>query len=207
MMSVTGVVTEPYRAALEGDWEAMKRFYERNGEALFNPLTVTNDTPFHIAVYSGTKSPLQELLQILPNPPFDKPDNYKNIPLHEAAAIGNVEAAQVLLECGSQLAQLEAGNLLKETPMYRAAAFGMTEMVMFLASQVRRLHGDMQIQRIRDDKTSILHSAIHGQHFGLSLSQLACGLKFSFLLTLTCLCIFIANQISSIHICVSTLIT
>ncbi|KAF3450501.1 hypothetical protein FNV43_RR06585 [Rhamnella rubrinervis] len=53
--------------------------------------------------------------------------------------------------------------------MFRAAAFGMTEMVMFLASQVRRLHGDMQIQRIRDDMTSILHSAIHGQHFETAL--------------------------------------
>ena len=170
MMSVTGVVTEPYRAALEGDWEAMKTFYASNGESVFNSLTVTNDTPFHIAVYSGTKSPLQELLQILPNPPFDKPDDYINIPLHEAGAIGNVEAAKVLLVRGSQLAQLEAKNVLGETPMYRAAAFGMTEMVMFLDSQVRSLQGDMQIQRIRDDMTSILHSAIHGQHFGLSLS-------------------------------------
>ncbi|KAF3451778.1 hypothetical protein FNV43_RR07874 [Rhamnella rubrinervis] len=169
MMSAPGVVTEPYRAALEGDWEAMKRFYEGNREVEACPLTVTNDTPFHIAVYSRTKSPVQELLQILPNPPFDRPDDYRNIPLHEAGAIGNVEAARVLLARGSQLAQLEARNVLGETPMFRAAAFGMTEMVMFLASQVRRLHGDMQIQRIRDDMTSILHSAIHGQHFETAL--------------------------------------
>ncbi|KAF3450500.1 hypothetical protein FNV43_RR06584 [Rhamnella rubrinervis] len=102
MMSAPGVVTEPYRAALEGDWEAMKRFYEGNREAEACPLTVTNDTPFHIAVYSGTKSPVRELLQIFPNPPFDRPDDYRNIPLHEAGAIGYVEAARVLLARGSQ---------------------------------------------------------------------------------------------------------
>ena len=56
------LVTEPYRAALNGDWEAMKRFYENNRESAVLPLTVTNDTLLHIAVYSGTKSPLEELL-------------------------------------------------------------------------------------------------------------------------------------------------
>ncbi|KAH7514940.1 hypothetical protein FEM48_Zijuj11G0143400 [Ziziphus jujuba var. spinosa] len=167
MGSVPGLVTEPYRAALEGDWERMKRFYEENREAVFYPLTVTNDTPFHIAVYSKTKSPLEELIQIVPNPPIAKADDKKNTPLHEAGAIGNIEAAQVLMRWSPE--QLEARNALGETPMFRAAAFGMTEMVKYLASEVRSRHCDMQIQRIRDDNTSILHSAIHGQHFETAL--------------------------------------
>ncbi|XP_048319577.2 uncharacterized protein LOC107431160 [Ziziphus jujuba] len=167
MGSVPGLVTEPYRAALEGDWERMKRFYEENREAVFYPLTVTNDTPFHIAVYSKTKSPLEELIQIVPNPPIAKADDKKNTPLHEAGAIGNIEAAQVLMHWSPE--QLEARNALGETPMFRAAAFGMREMVKYLASEVRSRHCDMQIQRIRDDNTSILHSAINGQHFETAL--------------------------------------
>nr|XP_048319583.1 serine/threonine-protein phosphatase 6 regulatory ankyrin repeat subunit C-like [Ziziphus jujuba var. spinosa] len=165
MGSFPGLVTEPYRTALEGDWERMKRFYEENREAVFYPLTVTNDTPFHIAVYSRTKSPLEELIQIVPNPPIAKADDKKNTPLHEAGAIGNIEAAQVLMRCSPE--QLEARNALGETPMFRAAAFGMTEMVKYLAFEVRSSQCDMHIQRIRDDNTSILHSAIQGQHFGL----------------------------------------
>ncbi|XP_060674069.1 uncharacterized protein LOC107435263 [Ziziphus jujuba] len=165
MGSVQGLVTEPYRAALEGDWERMKRFYEENREAVFYPLTVTNDTAFHIAVYSRTKSPLEELIQIVPNPPIARADDKKNTPLHEAGAIGNIEAAQVLMRWSPE--QLEARNALGETPMFRAAAFGMTEMVKYLASEVRSRHRNMHIQRIRDDNTSILQSAIHGQHFGL----------------------------------------
>ncbi|KAH7514899.1 hypothetical protein FEM48_Zijuj11G0139200 [Ziziphus jujuba var. spinosa] len=122
MGSAPELVPEPYLAALEGDWERMKRFYEKNKEALFDPLTVTNDTPFHIAVYSRTKSPLEELIQMVPNPPIEKADDKKCTPLHEAAAIGNVEAAQVLVRCSPE--QLEARNAVGETPMYRAAAFG-----------------------------------------------------------------------------------
>ncbi|XP_060674603.1 uncharacterized protein LOC132804341 [Ziziphus jujuba] len=167
MGSSPELVPEPYLAALEGDWERMKRFYEKNKEALFDPLTVTNDTPFHIAVYSRTKSPLEELIQMVPNPPIEKADDKKCTPLHEAAAIGNVEAAQVLVRCSPE--QLEARNAVGETPMYRAAAFGMTEVVKYLASEVRSRNLDMHFQRIRYDNTSILHSAIHGQHFGLSL--------------------------------------
>ncbi|XP_060674182.1 uncharacterized protein LOC107422636 isoform X2 [Ziziphus jujuba] len=169
MGSFPGLVTELYRAALEGDWERMKGFYEENREAVFYPLTVTNDTAFHIAVYSGTKSPLEELIQIVPNPPIAKADDKKNTPLHEAGAIGNIEAAQVLMRCSPE--QLEARNALGETPMFRAAAFGMTEMVKYLAFEVRSRQCDMHIQRIRDDNTSILHSAIHGQHFGLQSNE------------------------------------
>ncbi|KAH7514918.1 hypothetical protein FEM48_Zijuj11G0141200 [Ziziphus jujuba var. spinosa] len=120
------LVPEPYLAALEGDWERMKRFYEENREALFYPLTVTNETPFHIAVYSRTKSPLEELIQIVPNPPIARAGDKKNTPLHEAGAIGNIKAAQVLMRWSPE--QLEARNALGETPMFRAAAFGMTEM-------------------------------------------------------------------------------
>ncbi|XP_060674596.1 uncharacterized protein LOC125418827 isoform X2 [Ziziphus jujuba] len=167
MGSSPGLFTEPYQAALEGDWERMKRFYEENREAVSHPLTVTNDTAFHIAVYSGTKSPLEELIQIVPNPPIAKADDKKNTPLHEAGAIGNIETAQVLMRCSPE--QLEARNALGETPMFRAAAFGMTEMVKYLAFEVRSRQCDMEIQRIRDDETSILHSAIHGQHFETAL--------------------------------------
>ncbi|KAH7514921.1 hypothetical protein FEM48_Zijuj11G0141500 [Ziziphus jujuba var. spinosa] len=87
------LVPEPYLGALEGDWERTKRFYEKNREALFFPLTVTNDTSFNIAVYSRTKSPIEELIQVVLNPPIEKADDKKCTPLHEAGSIGNVEAA------------------------------------------------------------------------------------------------------------------
>lgn len=167
MGSVARVVTEPYRAALKGDWQGMKRFYERNKEAAAFPLTVTNDTLLHVAIYSRSKNPLQELLQIVPDA-FSKPNDMQNTPLHEAAAIGNIEAAEILVCCSAK--QLDVKNALGETPLFRAAAFGMTDMVKYLTSEVWRVQGDMQIQRIRNDETSLLHIAIIGLHFGEFLS-------------------------------------
>ena len=176
LSSSARLVTEPFRAALNGDWDGMKSFYERNREAAALPLTLTNDSPLHIAVYSGGKSPLQELLLITPNDHFAKPNDFLNTPLHEAGVIGNVEAARVLVNCSA--AQLEVLNILGETPMFRAAAFGMTKMVKYLASEVRRLGGDMDVQRLRYDGSSILHIAVYSQRFGLSLSLSQILLKF-----------------------------
>ncbi|GMN36415.1 hypothetical protein TIFTF001_006014 [Ficus carica] len=168
MARVSTEVTEPYRAALNGDWEAMKSFYENNPEAAVLPLTVTNDTPLHIAVYSGTKSPLEELLRIVPDG-FSKPNDLENTPLHEAGVIGNVEAARVLVRCSASVG-LGVRNALGETPLFRAAAFGMTEMVKYLAAEVGRVQGhDMEVQRVRYDGISILHIAIIGQHFETAL--------------------------------------
>ncbi|KAH7514926.1 hypothetical protein FEM48_Zijuj11G0142000 [Ziziphus jujuba var. spinosa] len=84
---------------------------------------------------------------MVPNPPIEKADDKKCTPLHEAGAIGNVEAAQVLVHCSSE--QLEARNAVGETLMYRAAAFGMTEVVKYLASEVRSHNFDMHIKIIR----------------------------------------------------------
>ena len=56
-----------YRAALDGDWEAFKGLYQSNSEEADKPLTVTNDNVLHIAIYSGSKSPVEELLEIVPD--------------------------------------------------------------------------------------------------------------------------------------------
>lgn len=159
IVSSPRLVSEPFRSALNGDWEGMKRFYEKNKEA--------NDTPLHIAIYSGGKSPLEELLQIVPNDHFARPNDKLNTPFDEAGVIGNVEAAQLLLRCST--AQLDMQNILGETPIFRAAAFVVTKMVQYLAAEVRRVQGDMHVQRLRYDEVSILHIAIYCQHFGPSL--------------------------------------
>ncbi|KAL5566098.1 hypothetical protein UlMin_029262 [Ulmus minor] len=162
------VTTKAYSAALKGDWEDIKRLYESNRGEAVKPLTVTNDNILHIAVYSRKKSPVEELLKIVPAECVGKTNDFLNTPLHEAGVIGNVEAAKVLVR--RSRAELDARNVLGETPLFRSAAFGVTEMVKYLASElgpIRVLTDD--IQRVRDDKTSILHIAVMGQHFETAL--------------------------------------
>ena len=39
---------KPYLAALRGDWDDMKCFFDNNPEHLRSPLTIDKDTAFHI---------------------------------------------------------------------------------------------------------------------------------------------------------------
>ncbi|KAL5578741.1 hypothetical protein UlMin_011183 [Ulmus minor] len=193
-----GVAAKAYEAALNDDWEAFKGLYQRNGEEADKPLTVTNDNVLHIAVYSGSKSPVEELLEIVPDGCVGKANDFLNTPLHEAAVIGNVEAAKLLVsksaaetaarnvrgktllssaefretlpELPYSAAGLDARNVLGETPLFRSAAFGVTKMVQHLASELGPTGVPFDvIQSTRHDKTSILHIAVIGQHFETAL--------------------------------------
>jgi ankyrin repeat protein len=174
---------KPYQAALNGDWEAMKSFYDKHPEHVVRPLTIDGLTALHIAGYSseGTKL-LQHLLSLLPPSEIPlaiskKSDHHNNV-FHEVASTNNVASAKLLI---SELSQnnlsklkmiLEDRNQIGETSIFRAAALGQTKMVKFLA---KILVGDISPHFHRHDSISILHAAVLGQHFGLSLScSLSC---------------------------------
>ncbi|XP_044479365.1 ankyrin repeat-containing protein NPR4-like [Mangifera indica] len=156
---------EPYRAALQGDWEFLRHFYMKNAGLLVSPLTAARDNAFHLAVFSKTKEPLQSLLNLSEKDRkvkygFLEQNGYGNTPLHEAAANGNLEAVKALVDHYSKLPKedinvnkpedvrpgevekdqnknelLEAVNHKAETPLFKAAAFGRIEVVKFLASK------------------------------------------------------------------------
>ncbi|EEF35984.1 conserved hypothetical protein [Ricinus communis] len=180
-VSIAGMAV-PYQAFIRGDWERLKMYFEENPDAVVSPLTVNKDTALHIAIYSGSTRLIESMIEItkqvarnLTRSPFLIDNEYGNTALHEAAASGNLRAAKQLLACERSL--LEIKNKLGETPIYRAAAFGMTEMVKFLAGEVMkdtevvvRTHRQkgpfMSIHGLRNDATSILHISVHAEHFG-----------------------------------------
>ncbi|XP_044500255.1 ankyrin repeat-containing protein NPR4-like [Mangifera indica] len=47
-----GSINEPYRAALNNDWESLKKFYQKNVGSLLFPVTAFKDNAFHLAVFS-----------------------------------------------------------------------------------------------------------------------------------------------------------
>jgi ankyrin repeat protein len=171
---------KPYQAALNGDWEAMKSFYDKHPEHVVRPLTIDGLTAFHIAGYNskGTEL-LQHLLGLLP--PSDislaisKKSYHENNVFHEVASTNNVESAKLLITTlsGNNLPELkkilEDRNQIGETPLFRAAALGQTKMAKFLAKLVGDL-GEISPHLHRYDSMSILHAAVLGQHFGLSLA-------------------------------------
>ncbi|KAE7995347.1 hypothetical protein FH972_000156 [Carpinus fangiana] len=134
-LSPFSALKKPYQAALNGDWEAMKSFYDKHPEHVVRPLTIDGLTPLHIAGYSseGTEL-LQHLLSLLPPSEIPlaiskKSDHHNNV-FHEVASTNNVASAKLLI---SELSQnnlpklkmiLEDRNQIGETPLFRAAALG-----------------------------------------------------------------------------------
>ena len=176
---------KPYLAALGGQWDVMKSFFEENENRaqLCSQMTVEKDTAFHIAAYSEGKGLLQHLVELLPAyslfEALNKKNTHGNNTFHEVATIDGVKTADFLVTKLQEVYRrrastyegkleelLTAVNNLGETPIYRAVAHGQTQMAKSLAAKVRDLSSHF---RRRKDEMSILHIAVIGQHFGLSL--------------------------------------
>ncbi|KAG7959487.1 hypothetical protein I3843_10G072400 [Carya illinoinensis] len=180
---------KPYRAFLVEDWDAMKKFYEKNPQLIFKPLTIEVDTAFHIAAYSERTELLRYFLGLVPNSRLSEvalsKNCHGNTTLHEVASTDNIEAVELLISKlqmaddreskarGNNQATLkellEDRNQLGETPLYVrrlwSAALGKSKMLKFLAKRVGNIKDHFQ----RNDSVSILHIAVFGQHFGTAV--------------------------------------
>ncbi|KAF5472736.1 hypothetical protein F2P56_009429 [Juglans regia] len=184
--SVFSEVKKPYRALLEEDWDAMKKFYEKNPQLIFKHLTIEQDTAFHIAAYSERTELLRCFLGLVPNSRlsevFLSKNCHGNSTLHEVASTDNIEAAELLiskLQMAGDLESTASGNInqvtlkelledrnqLGETPLYRSAALGKDKMLKFLAKRVGNIKDHFQ----RNDSVSILHIAVLAQHFDTAI--------------------------------------
>ncbi|KAJ0082753.1 hypothetical protein Patl1_09884 [Pistacia atlantica] len=137
----------PYQAALKEDWVYMMNFFEKNRNAMSIPLSAARDTAFHLSVFSNGKQPIEYLLGIAKTIHMTTDDVlaknvYGDTALHEAAANGNLEAVKLLVEYDKEPSNdventefLEDINDEGETPLFKAAAYGRTKVVKFLASE------------------------------------------------------------------------
>ena len=168
----------PYIAAMNGEWQQMIDYYQKNFEYLFSPVTLSLDTGFHLAVHSNEEQPLRDLLEIVKEKesPSTEEDFLKitnkfgNTVLHEATIYGNYEAVRLLVERFPDLITIP--NKYSETPLFTAAGFGEAEIVEFLIRSKpeqcvfdKNRLSSIHRQR-RKDNLSILGAAIIGQHLG-----------------------------------------
>ncbi|XP_030970656.1 ankyrin repeat and sterile alpha motif domain-containing protein 1B-like [Quercus lobata] len=136
-------------------------------------LTIHEDTVLHKAAYSKQADLVLSLLEDLPSCPDDKmrrKNRSGNTILHEAATLdhgSSVKVAEEMIKRDQELLRMR--NELGETPLFRAARYGKSEIFNFLAGESLKLnHGEKDMQKFvqRVDKTTILHIAILSQHFG-----------------------------------------
>ncbi|KAJ1428704.1 PGG domain [Sesbania bispinosa] len=180
---------KPQRAALEGDWNAFKKFFEQDRKAIVEPMDLNKNNALHVATRSNKPQLIAELLDMLPVHDrwraLRQKSAYKNTILHQAVLYSkNVEIVDMLLRYEKevpppppdqeiddepqekQLPLLEMKNYLGETPLYRAAKVGNLKMLQHMAQRV----ADLQLHFIRDsDKTPILHAAIITLHLDVAV--------------------------------------
>ncbi|KAI5318776.1 hypothetical protein L3X38_038484 [Prunus dulcis] len=155
----------------------ISRIEEDSDVLTVDALTVENNsgnTPLHEVAASGNLEAAKLLAEAADA--FDRkeesrasPESVKNnhsgeTPHHGAAAFDR--------DVGSSYVRLlEIKNHLGETPLYRAAAFGHTDLVQYLATKLvgddinPHFRDDINQHFHRNDKVSILHMAVLGQHF------------------------------------------
>ncbi|CAL9020129.1 unnamed protein product, partial [Prunus brigantina] len=197
---------EPYKWAMSGKWEPLKKFYENQPDEVLGQLTTNIDTILHVVAVAGRDDVLRCLIELI------KPEDlfialtiqngYCNTILHEVAASGNLKAAEFLMSKFKETDHSYEGilvikNELGETPLYRAAAFGHTNLVEYLDSQVKLQRQDIEQQQQQEqdieqqqqkqdikkqqeeameghfnrthDNISILQIAVISQHFETAL--------------------------------------
>jgi hypothetical protein len=191
------IIVIPYRAAMSGNWKSMVHHYRERASHVPFPVTFSEDTALHLAVYSKQEQPLKDLLEIVNDMEFLVPETESLVPeiqflkrknkfgntaLHEATICGNYEAVRLLVECCEDL--LKETNNYGETPLFTAAGFAEAEIVGFLIrSKPQQCVDDkcriLSIHRKRtEDDLSILSAAIRGQHFGNNYYSLYIILNF-----------------------------
>ncbi|KAB2600880.1 ankyrin repeat-containing protein [Pyrus ussuriensis x Pyrus communis] len=176
----------PYLCAMEDDWEGVTNYYKGKPGELLIPMTVGRDTAFHLAASCCSKSQAKRILEMLINiltTSYDKRrtvrklNNTGNNTLHDYLVSNFNEPVglegEVIISNDKEndaLPLLETRNDLGETPLFRAAVLGHTDLVKFYARKLEEDNPDNLWRHFhRKDKMSILHMAVIGQRFETAL--------------------------------------
>ncbi|KAH7851292.1 hypothetical protein Vadar_009481 [Vaccinium darrowii] len=124
-----------YQAALRGDWESAERFFMRDEGSLTARITKFSETALHISVAAGSGSPksilfVKNLLEKMPLEALEIGDQFNATALHNAAWVGNLEAAKALVEKHQRL--LYRSDSRKLLPLHLAAMNAHKETLLYL---------------------------------------------------------------------------
>ncbi|KAL5773218.1 hypothetical protein ACOSQ2_013142 [Xanthoceras sorbifolium] len=154
----------PYQAVIRGNWKDLETLFDHdiNAFKILFPMTVAKDNAFHMAVHSKTDQPLRYLLE-------------------RVEQIDDPTGANLLVEKNYVKAeQLLKRNRSGQTPLFKAASFGSTKVVRYLASQPGRTTNTKleDAHRTRNDGIVELLSGSFLVIFVLSLNKSCLSVLF-----------------------------
>ncbi|KAK4432808.1 hypothetical protein Salat_1043000 [Sesamum alatum] len=127
-----------YRAALEGNWEAAKQIFDEHPEAMTARIDPSiKVTALQIAVGAGKRAIhfVEKLVAVMPEDSIAAKDKNRYTALSFAAAVGNIEAATILVNRMPDL--LYIPDRLGRFPLQTAALHAHRDMLKYLISVTR----------------------------------------------------------------------
>ncbi|XP_058216517.1 uncharacterized protein LOC131327398 isoform X2 [Rhododendron vialii] len=128
------------KAALRGDWDAAKRFFDQDANAITAPITSFSETALHIAVGTGERAIhfMEKLVELMPVEALTLRDSVGYTALHVAAVVGNMRAAVVLVQKNPDLLYIH--GYLDLLPLHCAALYACKDTLLFLLTVTKDDH-------------------------------------------------------------------
>ncbi|CDP03066.1 unnamed protein product [Coffea canephora] len=120
-----------YKAAIRGDWDAARKFFDINPEAVTAIIAKNHETALHIAVGRNEAYRfVDELVRLMPPNALSVTNKFNETALHLAARCGNTEAAKLLVNRDPDLPYVWSDTKL--LPLHLAALFSHKETLIYL---------------------------------------------------------------------------
>lgn len=175
-MDFFDTMRSPYRAVIKEEWKNLQEQLEDKTKIVF-PMTTSNDTAVHLAVYSGEEEPLRGLLAAMSDVHEEFWRNSAgNTPLHEAATVGNLAAVKLLVQYNKE--DLAVENIRGETPLFRAARCGHLHIVDYFLEDCEDFFTRSSSNWTTRKEIPLIHAAIQSEKFGLAFSFFILCFKF-----------------------------
>uniref|UniRef100_A0A803KWQ4 PGG domain-containing protein n=1 Tax=Chenopodium quinoa TaxID=63459 RepID=A0A803KWQ4_CHEQI len=124
-----------YKAVIKGDWNEVRKFLDEDPEALMAKITIESETALHIAVGTGKHLEfVEKLIRRMSPEDLALTDQNGDTPLSVAAAVGNDQAAKLLVSKNPELPNISGKSGL---PLHRAAQYGHEKMISYLLEVTR----------------------------------------------------------------------
>lgn len=126
-----------HKAALKGDWKEGKKIIEQDQTLLISAITNGWATALHIAAGANHVHFVEELVKLMDRDDLKLQDYSGNTALCFAAAVGNVQIAEIMVKKNEVLPSIRGG--LGVTPLYLAALQANSEMAWYLFPRCKEI--------------------------------------------------------------------
>ncbi|KAL7163863.1 hypothetical protein ACSBR2_039892 [Camellia fascicularis] len=163
-----------HRAILDGDWKRVEEFYKSHPGAETDSITESKDTAVMVGVMSGQKIEFIKNQVEYGRVDLRKKNKEENTALHEAAIVGHLKAAKLLV--GKDTSLLYIRNSDGYLPLHLAAAYGQRE-ILFYFLRVGEVHN---LQLSESELDMLMHLEITAGFFDLARYLLASNPRLAF---------------------------